>query len=109
MEEVIRITLQSSQSLSKALGSLESNDSIVRLQEKLKYFETFAEKGNELPAITDIAELDPPVRLYGKGCTAFRVQIASSLEKLDDWWAEYQDKLEVHMNPLRIVLWKIFT
>ena len=114
MADLITLALQSSQSLSQALGSLESNETIKKLQKKLESFESLAEKTNKLPTITDsdLVELKPPVTLYGKACTAFRAQIAecrsqSSISS-QDWWTEYEGYLEVHMNTLHIVLLKIF-
>jgi hypothetical protein len=114
MADLISLVLQSSQSLSQALGSLESNENIDKLQEKVKSFQSFAEKVNELPTITDFdhTELEPPVRLYGKACAAFTAQIAQrhsqSSISFQDWLTECQDYLEVHMNTLHVVLLKIF-
>jgi hypothetical protein len=115
MVDLILLVLQSSQSLSQALGSLESNETIDKLQEKAKNFESFAEKVNKLPTITDfdLTELEHPVRVYGKACMAFTAQIAQRHSQpstsFQDWLTECQDYLEVHMNTLHIVLLKIFS
>jgi hypothetical protein len=114
MSDLIPLILQSSQSLSQALGSLESSENINKVQAKVKSFQSFTGKVNKLPTITDFdsTELEPPVCIYGKACAAFTAQIAQHHSQystsFQEWLTECQDYLEVHMNTLHIVLLKIF-
>jgi hypothetical protein len=115
MANSVRLTLQSSQSLSQALGNLESNEAINKLQEKkIKSFEPFAEKLYKLPPITDsdLPELEPAVLLYNRACTALTTEVAQfhdqSWMSFMCWWTEYQNYFGIHMNTLHIVLLKIF-
>jgi hypothetical protein len=79
MVDLIPLILQSSQSLSQALRSLESSENINKLQEKVKSFQSFAKNANKLPTITDfdVVELELPIYIYYKACRAFELGLPS--------------------------------